>query len=505
MSDTPSNLPQHQAAYVLIPQASCPIAAGEVGDWLDLGDGLKKLRNADGSDSLAPGVTASYPAPRLLDTSVLSSATYDYDATAKTWTHKTNNTQATIDSVAPALNDRVLRVFGDAQDGIYAYTRLKASSVKARWTRVVDMNATGDFVAGATIAIIAGTTNANTLWELTLPSPFVLDTGVPVFTQVSNGVTAAGVLTALAANTNPVALNGVAVTNVASITAKASTTLTIATGAVTATQSVHALDTEAAAASDDLDTVSGLVLGQWYRFKIVSSARNVVIKHGTGNILCFGNRDITLDVTADSVIGFYDGTNLLAFPAGLATQPSSRFGFVMYAAPPANEATAGASTIVTDVAISAVALTLAAQPAYPCKLNIFKTDGDSSCAATLTIVGKGPDGAAVTEVVTMLAADGTHTYVTSNAFATITSATVSGLSGNTGADKIAIGQKSALGLPIPAGATSVSVYKEGVAATSAAAPVNGTVGTVDTTARTVIPTTAPDGTKAFSFWFSYAY
>ena len=182
---------------------------------------------------------------------------------------------------------------------------------------------------------------------------------------------------------------------------------------------------------------------------------------------------------------------------------SLRAGYVAYSAPLAAQATAGACTIVADVAISAVALTLAAQPDVPRKLVIIKTDADSSYAATLTIVGVGPGGNAATETVSLLSTDGTHTYTTTKAYATITSATVSALSGNTGVDKIAIGLATALGLPVPSTGTNLVVYKEAAGATIASTPVNETVGTTDTTARTVIPTTAADGTKALHFWFAW--
>lgn len=64
-------------------------------------------------------------------------------------------------------------------------------------------------------------------------------------------------------------------------------TLTIASGAVTATRSMHAVDTEASAAADDLDTINvgsvsdGCLL--WLR--LVNAARVVTLKNGTGNLV----------------------------------------------------------------------------------------------------------------------------------------------------------------------------------------------------------------------------
>lgn len=122
------------------------------------------------------------------------------------------------------------------------------------------------------------------------------------------GTTVEAVLAELAA--------GVGITDV---TAAAATTLTIAAGVVTATQTYHTIDTEGAAASDDLDTINGLANGQFYVFKSASAARNVVFKHNTGNIKNPSGRDITLDVTNDKIFGFSDGTSLFVFDMSLAT------------------------------------------------------------------------------------------------------------------------------------------------------------------------------------------
>lgn len=74
-------------------------------------------------------------------------------------------------------------------------------------------------------------------------------------------------------------------------------TLTIASGAVTATRSVHAIDTEGAAATDDLDTINvgsvsdGCLL--WIR--MVNSGRVVTLKNGTGNLVI--GEDIVMSST----------------------------------------------------------------------------------------------------------------------------------------------------------------------------------------------------------------
>jgi hypothetical protein len=92
-----------------------------------------------------------------------------------------------------------------------------------------------------------------------------------------------------------------------------STALTISAGVITLTNnsSSYALDTEGAASSDDLDTINGGQDGQVIFLKSANNARNVVLKHATGNIFNSQNnnapnRDITLDLTTDFVCLRYD-------------------------------------------------------------------------------------------------------------------------------------------------------------------------------------------------------
>jgi hypothetical protein len=89
----------------------------------------------------------------------------------------------------------------------------------------------------------------------------------------------------------------------ASVTPRTSE-LTIATGAVTATGSYHSVDTEADAASDDLDTINGGVGGMRLVLRASDSGRTVVVKDGTGNIQCAG--DMSLDNIQDTIELIYD-------------------------------------------------------------------------------------------------------------------------------------------------------------------------------------------------------
>lgn len=94
-----------------------------------------------------------------------------------------------------------------------------------------------------------------------------------------------------------------------------SSELTISTGAVTATGTVHTIDTESDASSDDLDTITQA--SSSYTFIIVSannSARDVVLKHGTGNLSLSNDADITLDTALrDWVMLRYEGSTWYEF------------------------------------------------------------------------------------------------------------------------------------------------------------------------------------------------
>jgi hypothetical protein len=65
--------------------------------------------------------------------------------------------------------------------------------------------------------------------------------------------------------------------------------LTIATGVITATDTLHRVDTEADAASDDLDTITAGEQGQFLILMAQDSARTVVCKDGTGNLALQGD------------------------------------------------------------------------------------------------------------------------------------------------------------------------------------------------------------------------
>jgi hypothetical protein len=71
------------------------------------------------------------------------------------------------------------------------------------------------------------------------------------------------------------------------------TTLTIASGAVTATRSHHAIDTESAASTDNLDTINGGVDGDILVLKSVTGSRDTTLRDGNDNLKLAGNFTLT--------------------------------------------------------------------------------------------------------------------------------------------------------------------------------------------------------------------
>jgi hypothetical protein len=70
----------------------------------------------------------------------------------------------------------------------------------------------------------------------------------------------------------------------------ASSEVTISAGVITVTGSYHHVDTEADAATDDLDTIQGGSEGDIVILRSTDPARSVVLRHNTGNIRCGSDR-----------------------------------------------------------------------------------------------------------------------------------------------------------------------------------------------------------------------
>ncbi len=84
--------------------------------------------------------------------------------------------------------------------------------------------------------------------------------------------------------------------------------LTISAGAIQVYAGTHKVDTEANAATDDLDTINTDGRGQdeWLTLKLETSARTVTLKHATGNIRLDGSADFTLSDIRSSITLAYN-------------------------------------------------------------------------------------------------------------------------------------------------------------------------------------------------------
>ena len=67
------------------------------------------------------------------------------------------------------------------------------------------------------------------------------------------------------------------------------------------------IDTQADAASDDLDTISGGVAGDLIICRAAHTDRTVVVKHNTGNMRLNGAADFSLDSSSDTIMLIYTG------------------------------------------------------------------------------------------------------------------------------------------------------------------------------------------------------
>lgn len=77
---------------------------------------------------------------------------------------------------------------------------------------------------------------------------------------------------------------------------------TISSGAIAFSGSYMTVDTEGAAATDDLDTISGGALGAFLILSTSNSSRDVTLKHNTGNIMTSTGEDVLLNSSNKFVI-----------------------------------------------------------------------------------------------------------------------------------------------------------------------------------------------------------
>lgn len=148
------------------------------------------------------------------------------------------------------------------------------------------------------------------------------------------------------------------------------------------------------------------------------------------------------------------------------------------------------------------AVTIAAQPDFPRKLQVRIVIGTTTTTAitagNLAIVGIDASGNAISENVSLIQ-NASATVKIANAYAHVTSATVSGYAaaGSGTGNTLGIGVAADLGLPLPVGFVDLVVYKSNVGNADEA------VGTVDATAGTISPTSAPNASRNYDFYYSF--
>jgi len=170
---------------------------------------------------------------------------------------------------------------------------------------------------------------------------------------------------------------------------------------------------------------------------------------------------------------------------------------------------------VAAVTPSNVALTIAAQPPQPRKLQIRIVIGTTTTTAitagNLALVGVDQDGNVVSENISLIA-NASVTLKSANAYASLTSATVSGYvaSGSGTGNTVGLGPSNDFGLPGAAGVIDFAVVKSTkitkvLGTSNIAADDVASTGTVDAVARTFAPTTAPAANGLVDYEFSYLF
>jgi hypothetical protein len=128
----------------------------------------------------------------------------------------------------------------------------------------------------------------------------------------------AGIVTADEYSLSQLLANGATVTNGVFASKRSlgmASTLTLATDIITITGGVHAVDTEAAAATDNLATINGGAPNQLLVLYAADSARTVVAKDGTGNLKLSGG-DFSMDNAEDRLLLISDALGTTWYELG---------------------------------------------------------------------------------------------------------------------------------------------------------------------------------------------
>lgn len=189
MSFDQSNKPIFRAAFVFQPQATCPIALGQVGTWLDKNDGLRKTRNADGTDTIGNGSAIPTIAIAAATTAALAGTPNYANGTAGVGATLTKSTAGALpaqDGVTLGVGDLLLvkNQAAPAQNGLYVVTNAGGS---AAWvlTRSPLFDTAAKIKEGELFVPQQGTTQANLIYEYVGNSAPVVGTDAISFTQIA--------------------------------------------------------------------------------------------------------------------------------------------------------------------------------------------------------------------------------------------------------------------------------------------------------------------------------
>lgn len=153
--------------------------------------------------------------------------------------------------------------------------------------------------------------------------------------------------------------------------------LTISGGEIDITQNYHTIDTEGAAASDDLVTINGGQQGDVLYLRIVSNARTVTIQTGDGNIFLSTGNNLTLS-SINTVLALICIGNEV-WVDGLANATSSPFSrLVSRTVLSASAATIDLSSIPTGYSILALYLELRSDVSALVDNVLIRMNGDTT-------------------------------------------------------------------------------------------------------------------------------
>lgn len=209
---------------------------------------------------------------------------------------------------------------------------------------------------------------------------------------------------------------------------------------------------------------------------------------------------------------------------GPGVSPASGTGIVTLGAGSSRQATFEAPLPADLISIKAAAtpangaIVVAAQPPHARKLQVRVVIGTSPTTAitagTLTLVGTDQDGNAITEVISLITT-ASVTLKTAHAFASLTSGTVAGYtaSGSGTGNTLGIGLSNDFGVSGSSGVTTLTCVKATKTTTTVTGGVTAwsvvsaddvaSTAVVDSVARTIAPTTAPDASGLIDFQFTY--